>query len=45
MDLDTTNGSFLNGSKIEGARYYEMMDQDVLRFGASKRDYVLMLDV
>ena len=35
MDLDTTNGSYLNSKRIEGARYYELMDKDVLRFGAS----------
>ena len=44
MDLDTTNGTFLNGQRIEGARYYELIDKDILRFGASQRDFVLILD-
>jgi smad nuclear-interacting protein 1 len=44
MDLETTNGTMLNGTRIEGARYYELRDKDVLKFGASDRDYVLMLD-
>jgi smad nuclear-interacting protein 1 len=35
LDLETTNGSFINGKKVEGARYYELIDKDVLRFGAS----------
>lgn len=44
MDLDTVNGTFLNGIKIDGARYYELMDEDVLRFGGSLVDHVLMID-
>ena len=42
MDLESTNGTFLNGEQIEGARYYELMEKDVVRFGESQREYVLM---
>jgi len=42
MDLESTNGTLLNGEKIEAARYYELRHEDVLRFGFSTRDYVLM---
>lgn len=44
MDLETTNGTFLNGERIEAARYYELRDKDVLKFGCSSRDYVLIQD-
>lgn len=42
MDLESTNKTFLNGDPVEGARYYEVRDKDVLRFGESAREYVLM---
>ena len=42
MDLDSTNGTFLNGDKLEGARYYEIRNKDVVRFGESTREYVFM---
>lgn len=44
MDLESTNGTFLNGARLEGARYVELRPGDVLRFGLSSRDYVLMHD-
>lgn len=42
MDLNSTNSTFLNGSKIESARYIELREKDVLKFGDSTREYVLM---
>ena len=42
MDLESTNGTVLNGDKIEPAKYYELRTKDVIRFGHSKVDYVLM---
>lgn len=42
LDLESTNKSFLNGTAIEPARYYELREQDVLRFGESQREYVVM---
>ncbi|KAG1692855.1 hypothetical protein DVH05_024144 [Phytophthora capsici] len=42
MDLDSTNSTFLNGHKIEGSRYIELKEKDVLKFGDSTREYVLM---
>lgn len=44
MDLESTNGTFLNGSRLPPARYVEMRPLDVLRFGSSTREYVLMHD-
>ena len=42
MDLESTNGSFINGVRIESARYYQLKKGDVLKFGASTREYVLL---
>jgi smad nuclear-interacting protein 1 len=42
MDLESTNGSFINGVRIDPARYYQLKKGDVLKFGASTREYVLL---
>lgn len=44
MDLESTNGTYLNGEKIEPARYYELLPKDVIKFANSSRDYVIMKD-
>ncbi|EME40399.1 hypothetical protein DOTSEDRAFT_75011 [Dothistroma septosporum NZE10] len=43
IDLDSTKGTTLNGKKVEGSRYTELLDQDVVTFGGSEREYVMML--
>ena len=43
IDLDSANGTKLNGKKVEASRYMELLDQDVLSFGDSEREYVMML--
>ncbi|CAL8462718.1 g2251 [Coccomyxa elongata] len=42
MDLGSTNGSFLNGERIDSQRYYELYEKDLIRFGNSSREYVLL---
>lgn len=42
MDLGSANGTYLNGKKIEPKRYYELFEKDVLKFGYSSREYVLL---
>lgn len=42
MDLESTNGSFINGVRIDAARYYQLKKGDVLKFGSSTREYVLL---
>jgi smad nuclear-interacting protein 1 len=42
MDLQSVNQTFLNGIAIEDSRYYELREQDALKFGLSDREYVLM---
>jgi smad nuclear-interacting protein 1 len=43
IDLDSANGTRLNGERIGGSRYIELQDGDVVGFGDSQRDYVMML--
>jgi len=43
IDLDSANGTRLNGEKIGGSRYVELRDGDVVGFGDSEREYVMML--
>eukprot|EP00042_Codosiga_hollandica_P036363 m.277337 g.277337 ORF g.277337 m.277337 type:complete len:62 (-) comp54872_c0_seq2:116-301(-) len=38
----STNGTFINGTKIEPQRYYELREKDVLKFGFSTREYVFL---
>ncbi|CAK9303991.1 unnamed protein product [Gordionus sp. m RMFG-2023] len=42
IDLGSANGTFLNNKPIEASRYYELMEGDVLKFGFSTREYVLL---
>jgi len=43
IDLESSNGTTLNGEKVEGGRYVELMDKDLVMFGGSEREYVIML--
>jgi len=42
IDLDSVNGTVLNGSKIEGRRYHELREGDTMQFGQSARQFVLL---
>jgi len=44
MDLGSTNGTFINGVRIEDARYYELRKGDVITLGSSTREYVLLTE-
>lgn len=44
MDLGSVNGTFLNGERMDAQRYYELLEQDNIKFGNSSRDYVLLHD-
>ncbi|GAD95258.1 conserved hypothetical protein [Paecilomyces variotii No. 5] len=43
IDLESANGSMVNDEPIPAGRYVELRDKDVLKFGLSSREYVLML--
>ncbi len=42
IDLESTNGTFINKERISESRYYELKKGDVVRFGESTREYVFM---
>jgi smad nuclear-interacting protein 1 len=43
LDLESANGTKLNGNKVPESRYLELRDGDLVRFGDSTRDYVFVL--
>lgn len=43
IDLESTNGTSLNKEEIPASRYLELRDKDMIQFGHSTREYVLML--
>ena len=42
IDLESTNGTFINDFRIPSARYVELKLGDIVKFGSSTREYVLM---
>ncbi|KAJ1960468.1 hypothetical protein GGI12_003780 [Dipsacomyces acuminosporus] len=42
IDLSSTNGTFLNGDKLPAQRYVELRSKDVIKFGFSTREFVLL---
>ncbi|KAG8969384.1 hypothetical protein FRC03_003075 [Tulasnella sp. 419] len=42
IDLESTNGTHVNGETIPPSRYYELKIKDVMKFGQSVREYVLL---
>lgn len=44
MDLDSANGSYINSKRIDPRRYYELLEKDVIKFGFSSREYVVLTE-
>ncbi|KAF9534488.1 SMAD/FHA domain-containing protein [Crepidotus variabilis] len=44
IDLESTNGTLVNDETIPAARYYELKTSDVIKFGLSDREYVILND-
>ncbi|KAH9505598.1 Smad nuclear-interacting protein 1 [Bulinus truncatus] len=44
IDLESSNGTYLNNEKVEPRRYYELREKDVIKFGFSTREYVVLHD-
>eukprot|EP00485_Elphidium_margaritaceum_P004148 CAMPEP_0202690790 /NCGR_PEP_ID=MMETSP1385-20130828/5679_1 /ASSEMBLY_ACC=CAM_ASM_000861 /TAXON_ID=933848 /ORGANISM="Elphidium margaritaceum" /LENGTH=210 /DNA_ID=CAMNT_0049346091 /DNA_START=201 /DNA_END=833 /DNA_ORIENTATION=+ len=42
MDLKSRHGTFLNGDRIESQRYYQLLPKDVIKFGVSTREYIVL---
>lgn len=43
IDLESANGTLLNKEEVPPSRYLELRDKDMIQFGHSTREYVLML--
>jgi smad nuclear-interacting protein 1 len=43
IDLESANGTLLNKDEVPPSRYLELRDKDMIQFGHSTREYVLML--
>lgn len=44
IDLESSNGTYVNNQRIESRCYVELFEKDVLKFGFSSREYVLLHD-
>lgn len=44
IDLESSNGTYLNNEKIVPKKYYQLFEKDVLKFGFSSRDYVVLTE-
>lgn len=42
IDLESSNGTFVNNKKIDPRCYVELIEQDVIKFGYSSREYVIL---
>lgn len=42
LDIDSSYGTFLNGESVPVSRYVELKPKDVITFGRSKREFVVM---
>ncbi|VEL41393.1 unnamed protein product, partial [Protopolystoma xenopodis] len=42
IDLESVNGTYLNNQRIEARRFYELRERDMIKFGFSTREYVVM---
>lgn len=43
IDLESANGTRINGKKVPAKRYVEVKAEDVITFGQSEREYVVIL--
>jgi len=42
IDLETTHGTKINGEKMKTKKYYQLLSEDVIKFGLSSRDYIFL---
>lgn len=42
IDLGSSNGTFVNNKKIDPERYVELLEKDMIKFGFSSREYVIL---
>jgi len=44
IDLESANGTFINGDRIDSRRYIELKEKDAIKFGSSTREYILLIE-
>lgn len=44
IDLESTNGTLVNDEMVPTSRYFELKAGDVIKFGESQREYVILHD-
>lgn len=44
IDLGSSNGTFVNNKKVDPERYVELLEKDMIKFGFSSREYVILHD-
>ncbi|CAG2162221.1 unnamed protein product [Oppiella nova] len=42
IDLESSNGTYVNNQRIDSKCYYELFEKDVIKFGFSSREYVVL---
>lgn len=42
IDLESANGTYVNNRRITPRAYVELLEKDVVKFGYSSREYVLL---
>lgn len=42
IDLESANGTFVNNKKVDAKKYIELLEKDVIKFGFSSREYVVL---
>lgn len=44
IDLESSNGTYVNNKKVEPRCYVELLEKDIIKFGYSSREYVILHD-
>ena len=44
IDLGSANGTYINNKRIDSERYVQLYEKDMVKFGFSSREYVLLHD-
>lgn len=42
LDLESANGTYVNNRRIDPRRFVELVEKDVVKFGYSSREYILL---
>jgi smad nuclear-interacting protein 1 len=45
IDLGSSHGTYLNRRRIDPNKYYKLEENDVIRFGESSKEFILLLDL